>query len=171
MKMKNILIISATMKTNYKLSKDIQIILKEYNVNTTLISLENYDLPLYTDKAFKDGKNDYETEINELTDCLVTNEGIIICGPEYNGSISPIITNAIAWISTCSNYWKDSFENKNFLIATSSGGLGNKFIMAMKIQLEHLGAIVMPKSINVNENTPLKIESAKKILKQFITLI
>ena len=33
----------------------------------------------------------------------------------------------------------------------------------MKIQLEHLGAIVMPKSINVNENTPLKIESAKKI--------
>ena len=49
--MKNILIVSATLNNNYKLAEQLKkIINKEANV--TLISLENYDLPIYTENAF-----------------------------------------------------------------------------------------------------------------------
>ena len=91
--------------------------------------------------------------------------------PEYNGSIPPIVNNAIAWISGSTNYWRDAFNNKITLIATSSGGPGTKFITAMKSQFEYLGCIVMPRALSSNESNPLNIESTEKILKQFIKII
>ena len=47
--MKNILIISATLKNNYELAKDLSNRLEKLNIDTTLISLEDYKLPIYTD--------------------------------------------------------------------------------------------------------------------------
>ena len=41
----------------------------------------------------------------------------------------------------------------------------------MKIQLEHLGSVVMHRGILVSSSKPLNIDSAKKILKQFIKLL
>ena len=55
--MKKILIISATLKNNYRLAQNIENILKEYNVKTNLISLENYNLPIYTDDIFEKEKD------------------------------------------------------------------------------------------------------------------
>ena len=56
-------------------------------------------------------------------------------------------------------------------IGGGSGGGGDKFFRSMKTQLEHVGSIVMPRCIAVNNSSPLKKDSAKKILKQFINLI
>ena len=102
---------------------------------------------------------------------MVESSGIIFCAPEYNGSIPPIVTNFIAWVSMSTKYWRDAFNGKVALIGTFSGGAGGKFLSTMKLQLEHLGAIVMPRNIIVNNNTPLKPDSVKKILKQFIKFL
>ena len=167
--MKNILIVSATLKSNYKLAKQLKkLIDKEANV--TVISLENYDLPVYTEKAFDKYIKSNQNTIKKLTKHFIDNQGIIICAPEYNGSTPPIVNNAIAWISTTTKYWRDAFNNKIALIATNSGGPGTKYITIMKLQMEHLGCIVMPRSISANESNPLNIESTKKILKKFIDL-
>ena len=141
------------------------------NVDTKTISLEEYPLPLYTAKNsnFIDPHNIKIVE--KITKYFVDYQGIIICAPEYNGSIPPIITNAISWISTSTDYWRDAFLHKIGLVATSSGGPGNKFLTTMKIQLEHLGTVVIPRFISVNSSSPLKKDSAEKILKQFINLI
>ena len=128
-------------------------------------------LPLYTDKVFSEEKDSFKEEVLYLIKKMKTADGLIICAPEYNGSIPPIISNTIAWISTSTNSWRDSFVNKIALIATYSGGGGDKFFRSMKIQLEHLGVLVMPRGIHVNNSSPLKKDSAKKILKQFINLI
>ena len=169
--MKNVLIISATLNTNYTLAKDIEKILLNLNVKVTTVSLEDYSLPLYTAKNSKIVNENGIEKIENLTKHLINNQGIIVCGPEYNGSIPPIITNAISWISTSTDYWRDGFLNKIALVATSSGGPGNKFLTSMKMQLEHLGAIVMPRFINISSSLPLKKDSAEKILKQFINLL
>ena len=169
--MKNVLIISATLNTNYTLAKDIEKLLSNLNVKVTTVSLEDYSLPLYTAKNSKIVNENNVEKIEALTKHLINNQGIIICGPEYNGSIPPIITNAISWISTSTDYWRDGFLNKIALVATSSGGPGNKFLTSMKMQLEHLGAIVMPRFINISSSLPLKKDSAEKILKQFINLL
>ena len=169
--MKKITIISATLENNYKLAENIKDILSEMNVEVSLLSLEDHMLPLYTDKVFSEQKDYYKNKVVQLTEKMKTADGLIICGPEYNGSIAPIISNMIAWVSTSTEYWRDSFLNKIALIGTHSGGGGDKFFRAMKTQLERLGSVVMPRSINVNNSSPLKKDSAKKILKQFINLI
>jgi len=167
--MKNILIVSATLKSNYKLAKQLKKLIDQ-EANVTIISLENYDLPVYTEKVFDKNITSYQNTIEELTKYFKDNQGIIICAPEYNGSTPPIVNNAIAWISTTTKYWRDAFNDKIALIATSSGGLGTKYTTIMKLQMEHLGCIVMPRSISANKSNPLNIESTKKILKKFINL-
>jgi len=174
--MKNILIVSATQKNNYMLAKDIEAILKLKNNNfkapsIKVISLEDFPLPIYTDSSFDENLEIYKDTIEKLTNIFVESQGIIICGPEYNGSIPPIINNAIAWISTTTEYWRDAFNKKIALIGTSSGGPGTKYITTMKLQMEHLGCVVMPRAISANKSNPLNEESTTKILKQFIDLI
>ena len=169
--MKKIIIISGTLKNNYRLAENIKDILVDMDLNVVLISLENHMLPLYTDKVFSEKKETYKEEIIYLTEEIKAADGLIICGPEYNGSIPPIISNAIAWISTSTDYWRDAFADKIALIGSHSGGGGDKFFRVMKTQLEHLGSIVMPRSININNSNPLKKDSVEKILKQFINLI
>ena len=168
--MKNILIVSATLKSNYKLAKQLKKIIDQ-EANVTVISLENYDLPVYTEKVFDKYIKSYKNTIEKLTKYFIDNQGIIICAPEYNGSIPPIVNNSIAWISTTTKYWRDAFNNKIALIATNSGGPGTKYTTIMKLQMEHLGCVVMPRSISANDSNPLNIESTKKILKKFIELI
>ena len=167
--MKNILIVSATLKSNYKLAKQLKKLIDK-EANATVISLENYDLPVYTEKAFDKYIKSNQNTIKKLTKHFIDNQGIIICAPEYNGSTPPIVNNAIAWISTTTKYWRDAFNDKIALIATNSGGPGTKYITIMKLQMEHLGCIVMPRSISANESNPLNIESTKKILEKFINL-
>ena len=168
--MKNILIVSATLKSNYKLAKQLKKLIDK-EANATVISLENYDLPVYTEKAFDKYIKSNQNTIKKLTKHFIDNQGIIICAPEYNGSTPPIVNNAIAWISTTTKYWRDAFNNKIALIATNSGGPGTKYISIMKLQMEHLGCVVMPRSISANKSNPLNIESTKKILKKFIELM
>ena len=50
--------------------------------------------------------------INKLTNAFIESSGLIICAPEYNGSIPPIITNMIAWISVSTDNWRDGFNKK-----------------------------------------------------------
>ena len=169
--MKKITIISGTLNTNYKLSQDIRDILIDLGTDVSILSLENYMLPLYTDAVFKEKQAEYKPVALSLIDEMKESKGLIFCAPEYNGSIPPIVSNAIAWISVSGGYWRDSFIDKIALIGTHSGGGGDKFFRSMKIQLEHLGSIVMPRPITVNNSSPLKKDSAEKILKQFINLI
>ena len=49
--MKNILIVSATLNNNYKLAKKLKKLIDQ-EANVTIISLEDYDLPVYTEKVF-----------------------------------------------------------------------------------------------------------------------
>jgi NAD(P)H-dependent FMN reductase len=175
--MKNILIVSATLKKNYNLAKKLDSLLNRIakknskSIQITVLSLENYKLPIYTENTFDENITKYKNTISKLTDKFVESQGIIICAPEYNGSIPPIINNAIAWISTTTDYWRDAFNKKIALIGTNSGGPGTKYITTMKLQLEHLGCVVMPRAISTNKSNPLNTDSANKILKQFIDLI
>ena len=169
--MKKVLIVSATKNSNYKLAFDIEKLLIDLDIPVKVISLEDFNLPLFTQVSFDANKLKYLETIKNLTKNFIDSKAIIICAPEYNGSIPPILTNSISWISVSTDYWKDAFKNKNAFIATSSGGPGTKFTVAMKMQLEHLGANVPFKALSVNSSTPLKKDSTKKILKQFINLI
>ena len=168
---KKVLIISATSATNFKLSKDLEKIVMKSNIDTEVINMEELSLPIFIASNHNKIKEKYYNKINDLTGKFIESHGIIICAPEYNGSIPPIITNMIAWISVSTEDWRFAFSDKISLIATSSGGPGNKYIMAMKSQLEHLGSVVMPRAITASSSIKLDLNSAEKILNKFIKLL
>ena len=169
--MNKVLIISATSGSNLQLSKDLEKILKKFDVEVEVINIEEYSLPLFVASNYIDMKDKHFNKINILTDKFIESKGLIICAPEYNGSIPPIITNMIAWISVSTKDWRFAFTDKISLIATCSGGPGSKYIMAMKSQLEHLGSIVMPRSISTSSVVKIDLNSAEKILNKFIKLL
>ena len=164
---KKLLIISATSRNNLELAQQIETITKSLNIDKELINLEDYDIPLYTPIKQEDA---IPKQINDLTKKFIDASGFIFCAPEYNGSIPPILTNLIAWISVSTDQWRDVFNGKKALLGTHSGG-GNNIIQSMKIQLGHLGTIVLPRTIIVNSYTKFNPESTQDKIEQLIDLL
>ena len=158
--MKKILIVSATSGNNLDLANDIR---KLLSIDNEVISLEDYELPLYTGKV----KIDNQTIINKLCKKVIEASGFIFCGPEYNGGSTPMLINAITWISVTTDHWRDSFSDKIGLIATHSGGGGSSFLSTFRQQLEFMGVVVYPRSIKVNKSKEFNAESSKKIITSF----
>ena len=136
-----------------------------------VINLENYDLPLFVSSTFDKDKEAHMANIIKLTNSMVEADGFILCSPEYNGNIPPIVSNAIAWISTSTDYWRDAFKGKNFFIASSSGGPAQKFQISMENQLIHLGGIVFDRKIIINSKNRINPNMTKKIINDFIKLL
>ena len=162
--MTKILIISATSGNNLTLAEKIKDL---FDIETGIISLEDYQLPLYTPKVKLNNQN----IVNDLCNKVTEASGFVFCGPEYNGGSAPILTNAITWVSVTTNYWRDAFNEKIGLLASHSGGGGESFLMTFRKQLELLGVIVYPRSIKVNKNQTFNIESSKKIVERFQNLL
>ena len=166
--MKKILIISATSRNNLILAKNINKICNNFNINTELMNIEEYDIPLYTpiqqDKSIPE-------EMELIMEKFIKVVGFIICAPEYNGSMPPVLTNIISWLLVMGGDWRLVFNGKVGLLATHSGGGGNTLLQSLRIQLNHLGILVLPRSIIVNNKIQFDINSAEEKVKQLIELL
>ena len=165
--MKNILLVSTTSGNNYQLAKELEDLLKEKDVDFNFIKLDDFSIPLYNPQLEETVD---EQDISKLDELFQNADSFIFCAPEYNGSIPPVLTNVIAWISVKTSNWRGAFNGKSALICTHSGGAGNNFISSLRIQLNHLGVIVLPRAISKTDNSPLKEESASKIIDQLISI-
>ena len=166
--MKKILIISATSRNNLILAQNIKKICKNINFNTELINLEEYNIPLYTPI---EQEKSIPAPIHSLMKKFINAVGFIICAPEYNGSIPPILTNIISWLSIIGKDWRLVFNGKVGLLATHSGGGGHNLLQSLRIQLNHLGVIVLPRTIIVNNKIEFDIISSKKKIIELSKLI
>jgi NAD(P)H-dependent FMN reductase len=91
-----------------------------------------------------------------------------LLSPEYNGSIPPILTNAIAWLSTSSDDFRALFNGKLAALGTYSGGHGQKVLMAIRIQLSHLGCHVLGRELQANSKKPLQDRSIEAVLSELV---
>ncbi|MCP4911577.1 MAG: NAD(P)H-dependent oxidoreductase [Oligoflexia bacterium] len=164
--MKKVLIISATSGNNLKLANAIKEVgTKIEGVDWEVVNLEDFDLPVYTSPG--EGKG-IPADALKLTDMFTSCAGYLVLAPEYNGSIPPIVTNAVAWISRSGNEdWRASFNGKFAVVGTHSGGGGLKVCQAMRAQFEHLGSVVLPRNILTNYQKQMNPESVETILTQF----
>ena len=162
--MSKILIISATKGTNFILANNIK---RNINIENEIVVLEDYEMPLYLPNL----KNIDKALIYGLGQKFKYADGLIFCAPEYNGGSPPILTNVITWLSVITDNFRELFSNKKALIGTHSGGAGARFLSTFRIQLEHLGVIVFPRTIMVNNSKPFNEKSTKSILDDFIKLL
>ena len=164
----NLLIVSNTSRNNLILAQELQKICINLKISNEIINLEEYQIPLYTPIQ---QKKKIPIEINLLSKLFIKAQGFIICAPEYNGSIPPNLTNLIAWISVCNKDWRLAFNYKTALIATHSGGGGYNLIQSLRIQLNHIGTLVIPRTITVNNTIKFDKESSTEKILELIKFL
>lgn len=81
---------------NQALAKLAAVRLKEHGATVTEIDLAALDLPVYSDAL---EKNAFPVDALALKEILVTQDGLLIVSPEYNGSVPPVLKNTIDWAS------------------------------------------------------------------------
>ena len=94
----------------------------------------------------------------------------IICAPEYNGSIPPLLTNTIAWLSVQESDFRKLFNGRPIAIASFSGGGCMELLLSMRIQLTHLGSQVVGRQLASNSKSPAKDESIQDLIERLMQM-
>ena len=123
------------------------------DAEVTRISLEDYELPLFdADLATASGPPVAALKLRQM---LVAHRGIFITSPEYSASVTPLLKNAIDWVSRVRERGEPTyaaFKGRVFALgsATSGGGGGIRSLMALRQILElGCGALVIPEQVSV----------------------
>ena len=164
----NLLVITASTGENLNLAKRFVEISKSLDCNPDLIDLTNLDLPLYNPRTHSNGGIP-ETSIT-LRQQMESFTHWVICAPEYNGSIPPVFTSALAWLSVQNDDFRYLFNGRPIAMASFSGGGGMELLTSLRIQLTHLGAQVVGRQLMSNNNKRATDESITDLLKRLIQM-
>lgn len=129
---------------------------KRAGFKTTSINLGRYDLPLYN------GDLTLPSGVKALSRKLKSCDGIIVVSPEYNGGLTPLLKNAIDWVSTLGT---EPFKAPYWGISACSPGAMSG-IMAMRQTnyiLTRLGAHVSPIQVGVG-NAPDAFDGSGELI-------
>ncbi|ABM71257.1 possible reductase [Prochlorococcus marinus str. MIT 9515] len=161
---KDLIIISASCGKNLELAQKFQEKSNELKINSEILDLTTFDIPLFNPRFHS--KEDIPVEIIEIKEKLFTIEKWIICAPEYNGSIPPILSNLIAWLSVSGDDFRNLFNGQPIAIATFSGGVGLELLTTLRIQLVHLGSQVLGRQLLSSFSKPVDINTVEDIIKR-----
>jgi chromate reductase len=111
----------------------------------TRLSLADYSLPLYD--ANLEAESGVPAPAVGLARQFAAHDAILLVSPEYNAGISPLMKNAIDWISRVREAGLKPFEDRVFALASASpgnfGGLRGLISLRQSLELG-LGALVIP---------------------------
>tara|TARA_B110000495_G_C22925626_1_gene540921 strand:+ start:355 stop:852 length:498 start_codon:yes stop_codon:yes gene_type:complete len=161
--MGNLLILAASTGKNLDLAMNIQVAAKSMEHDVEVLDLCALQIPLYTPQTEEEFKN--IEPIQYCMDRILSCDGMIVCAPEYNGSMPPVLNNLIAWVSIQSTNFRLLFNKRNIGLATVSGGGGQQVILSMRMQFSYLGSNVLGRSITVNKSKALSPESVDEMIK------
>jgi len=164
--MKNIALIVASVNKNMQLALNIQEVLRELEAQSEVINLVALDLPMYT-SIIEDEKG-IPKEAKDLATHLLTFDAFIIVSPEYNGSMPPVLNNAIAWVSRVGDDFRAIFNQKFVALASHSGGGGMRGNDAVRAMFSYIGTNVLSREIINNYSKPYKKETALSIVKELV---
>ncbi len=123
------------------------------DIDVTRISLADYSLPLY--EADLDARTGQPANALRLKQMIMAHHGIFIASAEYSASVTPILKNAIDWVSRVRERGDPSyaaFKNRVFAVSSASVGPagGLRSIMALRQILElGCGALVIPEVVAI----------------------
>ena len=163
----DLLAIAASNGENLKLAKHFVEAASARDASAELLDLTLLDLPVFTPRTQKDAP---PSGLSELERHLSSAPRWVICAPEYNGSIPPVLSNAIAWLSVQGEDFRSLFNGRPVGIASVSGGGGMEVLLSMRIQLTHLGAQVVGRQLQSNKAKPPRQESVDDLVARLLQL-
>ena len=161
---KEIIIISASCGKNLELSQKFLEKSNEMKISSEILDLTTLDIPLFNPRIHSN--ENIPEKILKIKEKLFATEKWIICAPEYNGSIPPILTNFIAWLSISGDDFRDLFNGQPIAIATFSGGVGLELLTSLRIQLVHLGSQVLGRQLFSSFSKPIDSKTIEDIIQR-----
>lgn len=122
------------------------------HADVTRISLADYPLPIYDAHVEAQAVPEAAHNLKRL---IGSHHGIFLAGPEYNASITPLMKNAIDWVSRARERGEAPlgvFRRRVFALGAASNGRfgGMRSLLATRQVLEiGCGAMVLPAQISV----------------------
>jgi chromate reductase, NAD(P)H dehydrogenase (quinone) len=123
------------------------------DADVTRLSLVDYPLPLLdTDVLTTSGPPDNAVKLRRM---LSAHQGVFIASPEYTASVTPLLKNAIDWVTRVRDSDEPAyaaFKDRVFALgcAVPAAGGGLRALMALRQILEMgCGALVIPEQVNV----------------------
>ena len=163
----DLLVIAASNGENLKLARRIAAQAEHQGHRAKILDLTSLGLPLFTPVAKEAGMPNGVAPLHQQ---LMAATHWVICAPEYNGSIPPAFTSALAWLSMQGDDFRILFNGRPIAIATFSGGGGMELLVSLRIQLSHLGAQVSGRQLLANNNKPIKDDTILDLLKHLMQM-
>jgi NAD(P)H-dependent FMN reductase len=115
--------------------------LREAGVEVTDLDMHDYPMPIF-DQDIEDSGNTPEAA-KRLAEMFRTYDIVLIISPEYNGGVTPLVANLIAWVS---RQKPNPFKHAIFGIAGLSDGKYSTVsaLSHLRDSLSKLGALVTP---------------------------
>ncbi|WP_326914402.1 NADPH-dependent FMN reductase [Sphingopyxis chilensis] len=126
--------------------------LEAQGARVTRVDLAAFDLPLYS-AALE--ANAFPAGAVKLKDVFATQDGLLFVSPEYNGSLSPLLKNAIDWASRPTGdeglVALTAYRGKAAAIMSASVSLfgGLRGLMHLRQILSTIQMIVIPEQVVV----------------------
>jgi NAD(P)H-dependent FMN reductase len=158
----DLLVITASNGENLRLAERFARSGRDHGLSVELIDLTELALPLFNPRLH--AAEGIPSGVAELQQRLAAVPRWLICAPEYNGSIPPVLTSAIAWLSVMGDDFRHLFNGRPIAIASHSGGGGVEVLTALRIQLAHLGAHVVGRQLVANRLNPAKDASIDDLI-------
>ena len=161
---------------NQQLAINAAEIAKDLGAEVQVLNLADFNIPFFSEDLEAEGT---PAEVNDLKALFADSDAVLLASPEYNGSISGVLKNALDWISRPSKGAEigSAFAGKTFgLMAASPGGLGGiRGLSHTREILFNLGAIVSPGQVALgtafqafDDNGKLKDEANLQRLTQLV---
>ena len=111
----------------------------------TIVDFADYPMPLFNED--EEAHSGLPQTVVQFKGLLRRHQGLLLACPEYNGSITPLLKNALDWASRPEpNDAPSCFQGKvAALLATSPGALGGlRALVHVRAILSNLGVMVIP---------------------------
>lgn len=138
---------------NKKLAHTAYEVAKDAGADATFLDLKDYPMPLY-DQDLEDATG-LPKNAAALKKIFAAHDGVFIASPEYNGFFTPLLKNALDWISRPSG--KDigpmeAYQNKVIAIGGASPGPGGgrRGLETLRKLLENMQAKVISEQIPIS---------------------
>jgi chromate reductase, NAD(P)H dehydrogenase (quinone) len=151
-----ILIIPGSVRSNSHNARLAALVAKELTLaeaEVSQISLTDYPLPIYdADQEATSGPPQNAVKLKKM---MTAHQGIFLVSPEYNASISPLLKNAIDWVSRVREKGDPSYaayRGRVFALGAAStdpfGGVRGLLTLRQVLEVG-CGALVIPEQLAV----------------------
>ncbi len=129
--------------------------LRKAGGEATLSSLSDYPLPIYDGDLEKNSGQPADAVALKRLFCA--HHGVFIASPEYNASVTPLLKNALDWVSRVREGGEPAlpaYKNRAFAIAGASPGpsAAIRSLLALRqILAVGCGALVIPEQVTIRD--------------------